>query len=222
MRPVDPCGEAARERAQGPLEEGTPALDILIAEDDVVASKLLQRSLTAWGLRPVPFTDGLAALQALRAPDGPRLALVDWMMPGLEGPEICRRLREEKGRGDSVHVILVTSRDATSDVVEALKAGANDYVTKPFNQDELRARVMAGMRVARLQDELAGRVTELEAALAQVRELKGMLPICCYCHSIRDDKDYWQRIEDFIGERSHAEFTHGVCPTCLARAVAEV
>jgi CheY-like chemotaxis protein len=142
------------------------------------------------------------------------LVILDWVMPGLDGLEICRRLRETPG-GKAAYVILLTSRDATCDLVEGLEGGADDYVVKPFRPEELRARVRAGLRVAALQRSLAERVADLEQALAEVNQLQGLLPICCYCKRIRDDGNYWQQLEGYISRRSNARFSHGICPECF-------
>jgi CheY-like chemotaxis protein len=108
------------------------------------------------------------------------MAIVDWMMPGTDGLELCRRIRADAAHA-AMHVILLTSRAADADVVAGLDAGADDYLVKPFNPEELRARVQAGVRVLSLQNRLGARVRELQDALANVKELTGLLPICSYC-----------------------------------------
>src|SRR5579885_544556 len=133
---------------------------ILLAEDDLIPRRMLQAALTGWGHEVVAVADGLAAWDALREPTGPKLAILDWMMPGLDGPEVCRRLRELPTQ-EPVYVILLTGRGAKTDIVAGLEAGASDYVTKPFEPEELRARVRVGEQVLGLQAQLAGRVREL-------------------------------------------------------------
>jgi DNA-binding response OmpR family regulator len=189
---------------------------VLVAEDDPVSRRVLEVTLRKWGFDVVACADGEAAMEGLVQPDAPRLAILDWMMPGLEGPEICRRLRVLPAASPS-YVILLTARVRKEDLIEGLRAGADDYVTKPFDREELYARLQVGVRVLSLQQQLAERVEELQSALAEVKQLSGMLPICCYCKKIRDDKDYWMQVEEYIGERSGAEFTHGICPDCLER-----
>ena len=139
-------------------------------------------------------------------------------MPGMTGPEICRRARQIK-TDQPTYLILLTSRDTRQDIVSGLQAGANDYVTKPFDFDELRARVQVGERVLQLQKALAGRVKELEEALANVKMLQGLLPICLYCKKIRGDHNYWQQLDKYVADHTEARFSHGICPECYAKVV---
>lgn len=187
---------------------------ILIAEDDPISRRLLEATLKRWTYDVLVTQDGTAALSALTAEDAPRLAILDWMMPELDGPEVCRRLRALSPRRPH-YVILLTAKDKKGDVVGGLEAGADDYMIKPFDMDELRARLRVGERVLALQDGLAVKVKELETALARVQQLQGLLPICSYCKKIRDDRNYWQSVETFICEHSQARFSHGICPTCM-------
>jgi DNA-binding response OmpR family regulator len=191
---------------------------ILIAEDDLVSRRVLETTLLKWGYEVVVAADGEAAWAVLQGDDSPRLAVLDWMMPGVDGVELCRRVRA-LGRSEPTYLILLTAREKTDDVVAGLEAGADDYVIKPFDRQELQARVHVGERVAALQASLARRVRDLEDALAQVKQLQGMLPICCYCKKIRDDSNYWQQVEHYISSHSGARFSHGICPECFDSVV---
>jgi CheY-like chemotaxis protein len=195
-----------------------PGLRVLVADDDPVSRAVVAAILRKGGYHVELATDGNEAWAKLRAPDPPSMAVMDWMMPGLDGPEICRRLRTLATQTPT-YVILLTSRDASADVVAGLHAGADDYVTKPPQEDELLARLTVGTRVVTLQQALADRVKKLEVALASVKQLQGLLPICSYCKSIRDDQNYWRRVESYITEHSGVQFSHSFCPDCYERYV---
>jgi two-component system, cell cycle response regulator len=126
---------------------------VLIAEDDPVSRRLLEAILVKWGYDVTVVADGLEALRLLDSADAPRLAVLDWMMPGMEGVQICQRLRERKGR-PYVYVLLVTARSLKQDLLQGLELGADDYLTKPFDAQELRARLHVGGRILNLQDDL--------------------------------------------------------------------
>lgn len=192
---------------------------MLIAEDDVVSRRVLETTLVKWGHEVIVTRDGDEAWAALQGEGAPGLAILDWMMPGLDGPEVCRRVRQVNSR-TPVYLILLTAKGRKEDIVAGLEAGANDYLTKPFDREELRARVQVGTRVVELELRLSERVRELEEALSHVKQLQGILPICSYCKKIRDDQNYWQRVESYVGEHSEAKFSHGICPDCY-EAVAQ-
>jgi len=188
-------------------------MKILIAEDDPVSRRLLQAALAKWGYEVVVASDGVQAWQALQEDPHPVMLILDWLMPGMDGLEVCRKARTLPSY-QSAYIILLTGKTSKEDVINGLDAGADDYITKPFDPGELRARVSVGVRVAQLQLSLAERVRELEDALAKVKTLSGMLPICASCKKIRDDKGYWTQIESYIKHHSEAEFSHGFCPEC--------
>ncbi len=193
-------------------------MKILIAEDDLVSRRLLEVTLNRSGYETVVACDGEQAWQLLRQPDGPRFAILDWMMPDLDGVEVCRRVRALR-EGQPAYLILLTAKHTTDDIVAGLDAGADDYMVKPFQRDELRARVKVGVRVLQLQEALAARIRELAEALANVKQLQGLLPICSYCKKIRDDHNYWQQLETYFTEHSTARFSHGICPDCWDQVV---
>ena len=189
---------------------------ILIAEDDLTSRQVLEAVLKKWGHEVVSTCDGNEAWAAMQAEDAPKLAVLDWMMPGLDGVEVCRKIREQDG-GNRTYVILLTALGSKQDIVTGLEAGANDYVTKPFDKDELRARINVGRRMAELQTALAAKIDELQETLDHIKTLQGILPICMHCHRIRDDHESWQRIEKYIEQHSDAQFSHGLCPECLEK-----
>ncbi|HMC87980.1 MAG TPA: response regulator transcription factor [Gemmataceae bacterium] len=191
---------------------------VLIAEDNPTTRLLLEMTLSDWGFDVVSTTHGAEAWGELQAEDPPELVLLDWKMPQMDGIEVCRRTRELQ-RGQSNYIILLTARGSTDDVVAGLEAGADDYITKPFEPAELRARLQVGVRIVELQRKLEQQVQELASALSRVKQLHGLLPICAYCKKIRDDHNYWQQVEAYISSHTEAQFSHGVCPDCFERIV---
>ncbi|TKJ42191.1 response regulator [candidate division LCP-89 bacterium B3_LCP] len=191
---------------------------ILIAEDERVSRRLLETTLRKWGNEVIVTCDGTEALEVLQGEDSPKLAIIDWMMPEMDGVTVCREVRQQVSV-DPVYIILLTALGKKEDIVEGFKAGADDYITKPFNHQELKARVQAGARIVELQYNLSERIKELEAAFRQVTQLEGMLPICSYCKKVRGDDNYWQQVEQYVTDRTDAKFSHSVCPDCEEKFV---
>lgn len=194
-------------------------MNILIAEDDVISRRLLEMTLRKWNYQVTTVVDGAQAWELLQREDAPALAILDWMMPYADGVEVCRRVRASV-RTPPPYLILLTTREEHGDIVKGLEAGADDYITKPFAADELRARVGVGVRIVELQRSLAVRVQELEEALGRVKQLQGLLPICSYCKKVRDDRNYWRQVESYISEYADVQFSHGICPDCYKSIVA--
>ena len=193
-------------------------MKILIAEDDSLSQTMLKAMVARAGFEPVVTGDGLEALQILSRADGPKLAVLDWMMPGMDGPDVCRKMRETK-TDEPAYLILLTSRDDKKDVILGLKSGANDYIVKPYDIEELKVRIGIGRKVVELQAMLSGRITELKSALDQIKTLRGLLPICMYCKKIRDDRQYWQQVEHYVAGHTDAQFSHSICPDCYKKYV---
>src|SRR5271156_1329920 len=127
---------------------------ILIADDSIVSRHLLDATLRKWGYEVVVACDGNEAWNALESADAPKLAILDWVMPGLTGPEVCRRVREHaKDKDTYTYILLLTSKSLKEDLIEGMEAGADDYVTKPFDRHELQVRIRAGKRLVALQAE---------------------------------------------------------------------
>ncbi|MFN2474948.1 MAG: response regulator [Chthoniobacterales bacterium] len=147
---------------------------MIVAEDDPISREVLIAAIADSGYRVIPTRDGREAMEALRAQTSPALAIIDWMMPGLDGIEICRRVREANM---IVYILLLTARGGTDRVVEGLQAGADDYLTKPFAKEELRARLQVGARIINLHTALAARVEELEAASREIGRLRLSIPL---------------------------------------------
>jgi len=195
-----------------------PSLRVLVADDEPVSRTVVGAMLKKAGYEVSFASDGDQAWQRLSGPNPPPIALLDWEMPGLAGPEVVQRVRAHDEQAP-IYIILLTSRDSSADIVTGLKAGANDYVTKPANEDELVARVNVGARVVELQIALAERVRSLEEALANVKALQTLLPMCAYCKAIRNDQNYWEKVETYFHDHSGVSFSHSYCPNCYDRFV---
>ena len=180
---------------------------ILIADDDRMSTIMLGRTLEGWGFEVVVAHDGTADWARIAGDEPPALAIVDWMMPGLDGIELCRRIRATSLRSP-VYVILLTARTDRRDLVAGLEAGADDYLTKPFDPDELRARIHVGQRTLGL--------------IANIKRLTGLLPICSYCKRIRSDQNYWEQVDSYISQHTDVRFSHGICPGCYEKAIADL
>lgn len=187
-------------------------MKILIADDDPVARRVLESAIGDMGHEVVVVNDGREAWQHLRS-QRVDVLISDWVMPHIDGLELSRRLR---ARTDEpfTYVMLVTARSAADDVVCGIMAGANDFLRKPWERVELRARLHAAERMVELERSLAGRLVDLERALEEVATLKKLLPICMYCKSIRNDKQVWDDIEEYLRQHANADCTHSICPTC--------
>jgi DNA-binding response OmpR family regulator len=149
-------------------------ISIVVAEDDLVSRTLISELMKKWGFKAAITKDGHEAMAALRAQKGPALAILDWMMPGIDGLQVCRRLRESE---KMVYLIMLTSLGAKANIVEGLHAGADDYVIKPFDKNELLARIQVGLRILELYAALAARVKELEKATVEISDLKLRIPL---------------------------------------------
>ena len=221
---------------------------ILVVDDTPSALKLLTGTLAAKGYEVRAANSGELALASV-ALLPPELILLDISMPEMDGYEVCRRLKSREESRD-IPIIFISALTELEDRVEGFRLGAVDYVTKPFQREELLARVRTHLELRRLnsalkqqtvelqkannrlqteisertavEGELAVKVTQLEATLARVKQLEGIIPICMYCKKIRDDKDSWSQIESYITEHSEALFSHGVCPECRKKLEAEI
>ena len=193
-------------------------MKILIAEDDLTTRHHLEEVLTRWDYEVISCTNGKQAWELLQSVHTPKLAILDWIMPEMEGVEVCRRLRGLDTQ-TPVYVILLTVQNEKENIVIGLDAGADDYIVKPFEPDELQARIRVGCRVLQLQEKLADRIKDLQESLQHIKTLQGILPICSYCKKIRDNQDYWEEVEEYIYKHSDADFSHSVCPNCYEKHI---
>jgi DNA-binding response OmpR family regulator len=190
---------------------------VLIADDDVIARRFLESAVRQSGYEVTVVSSGDEAWRVLSSRDVPTIAVLDWMMPGLTGLELCEKVRAAN-LPVPPYLIVLTSRGETGDIVEALRAGADDHITKPFEIAELRARLAVGVRIVTLQQQLTERVQSLEEALAHVQQLQGLIPICAWCRLVRSDGNYWVQVETYLEKRSGLQFTHAICPPCRIKA----
>ena len=197
------------------------SMNVLIADDDASSRLMLQSLLTAWGYNVTAACDGDEAWKILCEPSPPQLVILDWMMPGLEGPEIVQRLRAKQSE-TPCYAIIITSRNAKDSAAQALNAGADDFIGKPFDAAELQARVGVGHRINCLQRTLSEHIEDLKQSLSRVKQLEGIIPICSYCKKIRDDHNSWNQLEQYISDHSEARFSHGICPHCAEEQMAMI
>lgn len=195
---------------------------ILIADDEPISRNVLKKALTGWDHEVIEASDGEKAWEILSSDDGPGLALLDWVMPGISGIDIVRKVRESlSSESRYIYLILLTQKGSKEEIVSGLDAGADDYMVKPFDYNELRVRIRSGNRIVDLHSELVDVNRGLQDALAKVKTLSGLLPICSSCKKIRDDSGYWRQIEEFVRDHSEADFTHGLCPQCAKKLYPE-
>jgi phosphoserine phosphatase RsbU/P len=178
-------------------------MKILIAEDDDVSRLVLLTKLKKMGHEVVATEDGEAAWSSFLS-QAPQLTITDWMMPKVDGLDLCRMIRAHV-QPKYAYVIFLTALAGKKYYFEGMEAGADDFLNKPVDMDELTARLRVAERVLTLHTE--------------VRQLEGLLPICSYCKKIRDDQNTWQPIEGYISNRTEAKFSHGACPSCIEKYV---
>jgi CheY-like chemotaxis protein len=193
---------------------------ILVVDDIPTNIQLLANILDTQGYQVCEANNGTQALELVEevAPD---LILLDIEMPGMDGYEVCHRLKAQPNTCE-IPIIFLTARTNSDDIVKGFKAGAVDYVLKPFNTEELLARVHTHVSLKRSRDREHKLIEALRESLAHVKELKGLIPICANCKKVRNDEGYWQQVESYISVRSDATFSHGICPDCFEILYPEV
>ncbi len=215
-------------------------MKVLIADDETIIRVVLKRHLAKWGYEVVQAREGNEAWEALCGENPPKVAILDWMMPEIEGIEICQRLRERKEL-PFIYAILLTMRREKEDIIMALDSGAHDFLSKPVHTGELRSRIAVGARLVEAEEEIQlknrklsetveqlNRTNkELERALKENKTLRGILPICANCKKIRLEKanpkkqNSWIVMEEYIRNRTEADFSHGICPECAQQLYPE-
>jgi PleD family two-component response regulator len=190
------------------LTEGT----ILIVDDTPENLTLLRSMLTEKGYRVLAAINGELALKAVRT-NLPDLILLDIRMPGMDGYEVCKQLKsEEKTR--KIPVIFISALNEVDDKVKALSLGGVDYITKPFQAEEVLARIKTHLALRSLQKSLEDKNAQLQKALDEIKILQGIIPICTNCKKVRDDENFWNNVEGYLKKRLDIELSHSVCPDC--------
>jgi CheY-like chemotaxis protein len=165
----------------------------------------------------------IEAIDFLRLPDRSQvdLILMDIMMPEIDGIEAIRIIKRNESLQD-IPIVMVSAQDDEEKIQEAFNAGAIDYINKPIKKLELHARVRSILKLKEEMDrrkarekELTDTVGKLRKAIAEVKHLTGLLPICAHCKKVRDDTGYWQQVEHYVMERADVRFSHGICPDCV-------
>jgi phosphoserine phosphatase RsbU/P len=189
-------------------------MKILIAEDEFTTRMTVQVCLEDWGYRVESVDNGADALAILKKSEAPDIAILDWEMPEIDGIEVCRLVKEQ-ATDSRPYVILLTARDSKTDVVRGFDAGADDYMTKPFNDDELRARVRVAERLVRTQSSLAASFAELKEALNQLEMIESRVEVCPTCSKIFSPYDgEWHTFQDVLLNGADPRFIVTACPGC--------
>lgn len=188
---------------------------LLIVDDIEDNISILHTILSKEPYRFAVASNGEEAL-SLIAREAPDLSLLDVMLPDKSGFDVLRQINEDSSI-PQFPVIFITARTGLEDKVEGFRLGGVDYITKPFQGEEVLARVRTHLELKQRRDEQAELIKRLTASLEEVRQLRGIIPICASCKKIRNDEGYWQQVEEYISSRSEVEFTHGLCPDCIKK-----
>lgn len=184
---------------------------ILAVDDEYVNTQLL-KSVLCEEYDILTAQNGHEAIDLIEQYK-PDLILLDVMMPDITGFEVCKVIKADERFAD-IPVIFLTALDSQDDQLEGLELGGIDYLTKPINLALLKLRVRNHLAMKEQRDLLVQQKAELEEALARVKQLEGIIPICMYCKKIRDDQQSWHQLETYISKHSEALFSHGICPEC--------
>lgn len=193
---------------------------VLIVDDQPNNLRVLFAYLRAKSMKVLLADSGKRAIEQLER-QAPDIILMDVMMPGIDGFETCRRIKKDRHLAP-IPVIFMTALTEMKDKLSAFSAGGVDYVTKPFQQEEILARLSAHLTISELQLELEGKNRHLAKMLTEVKTLRGILPICSRCKMIRDDKGYWKQVDLYVTEHTEVEFSHSCCPTCLQKELQDI
>ncbi len=175
-----------------------------IVEDDTPTRRLLEKLICQLGYQFESYDNGDDAWYAF-AIQQPQVVISDWMMPGKDGLEICRRLRESNANTYTYFILVTAQRRSRTNLEQAVEAGVDDFLQKPISSEEIWNRLRVAERILSFN--------------RQVKTLESLIPICAYCKKIRNDEDLWEQIEQYFNERTGADFTHSICPPCIEKHV---
>ncbi|MFC1556222.1 two-component system response regulator [candidate division KSB1 bacterium] len=192
---------------------------IIVVDDSPANLLFLSKKLQKMGYEIIEVTSGEEALEKVEEflPD---LVLLDIIMPGIDGFEVCSQLKDNEVTCE-IPIIFITVKDDKKSIVKGFQSGAVDYLTRPYNTDELFARVKTHIDLKLARDSLKNMVNKLAIALEDIKKLTGLMPICASCKNIRNDKGYWESVEHYITEHSEVRFTHSICPKCRKKLYPE-
>ena len=201
---------------------------VLITDDDPEIRLLSTMLLGRAEYEVLEASTGEECLDIVRT-QHPDLVLLDVMLPDISGVQVCKQIKNDKSLKDIFVILASGIRISSENQADGLDIGADGYIIRPISNKEFLARIQAGERIKRAEDLLREKeeqqqtlISRLEEALSEIKTLKGCIPICASCKKIRDDEGYWNQLEAYISKHTDATFTHGICPTCLEQAKAEV
>jgi DNA-binding NtrC family response regulator len=186
---------------------------IMVIDDDPNLRKSLADILRLKGYETVSAENGMEGL-ALLQHNPVCLALIDIGLPDISGVEVLKRIKADF---PSTEVIILTGNATLDSAIEAANGGAFSYLIKPYDINQLMLNIRRAVEKRQAEEDRERLILELKAALAKVKQLEGIIPICSYCKKIRDDKESWQQLESYITNHSEAFFSHGICPECFIR-----
>ncbi len=171
-----------------------------IVEDDKTTRRLLENVTSVLGYDLVSYEDGQQAWDAFQI-NRPEIVISDWMLPGKDGLELCRGLRTSMKESYTYFMLVTAQQRSRPNLEQAIDAGVDDFLKKPISSEEIWNRLRVAERILNFTH--------------QVRRLESLIPICCYCKKVRHDGDLWEQIEQYVNERTGADFTHSICPKCM-------
>jgi DNA-binding response OmpR family regulator len=173
-----------------------------MAEDDPVSARMLQATLSRIGYEPIIARDGTEAWERFDL-EPVHVIVSDWMMPGIDGLAFCEKVRARAHTTYTYFILLTANNTSSANYELASAAGVDDFLTKPLDAEAIRIRLRVAERILRYT--------------AEIRQLKEMIPMCVYCHKVRDEHDYWDRVETYIQKQTGSRFSHGACPECYEK-----